>query len=90
MDMHDNKHCTETAWSCRYHYKDNSACGVNDSPTRVELRVKPRGYPQLAFELPRQRYELDRVEAMMEYAYMQGALDKSREIGALMKKLIAL
>lgn len=94
MNMSDNKHCTETKWSCRYHYKRydgaSRACGVNDDPDCVELRVKPRGYPQLNFELPRQKHELDRVDTMLEYAYERGRNDNRVELASLLKSLISL
>lgn len=90
MDHGENKHATETKWSFRYHYRDNSCCGVQDNPNHVELRVKPRGYPRLDFELPRQQYELDRIDQMMEQAYETGRRDNRIEIGLLLKDLISI
>jgi len=96
MNHSDNKHCVETKFSCRYHYnfyKDNknlSACGQQDSPTRVELRPKSKTWPTLSFELPRQRHELDRVEDLMRMAYEQGQRDKMDEITNLFKTVIGL
>jgi len=90
MDHHENMHCTETAYSCRYHYKANVCAGCKDDFDRVELRNKYSTYPTLAFEMPRQRFELERVEQMMELAYKRGRSDNKNAIAGLIKELIAL
>ena len=96
MNNTDNPHCVETKFSCRYHYgiyKDNTnefACGVNDNPTRVQLRPKSGQWPSLDFEMPRQKHELDRVEQLMESAYRRGQHDKMAEITNLFKTVIGL
>lgn len=94
MDHGDNKHCLEEPWCDIYHYKEiggnHHACGVQDSPTRVEIFPHSRKYPSLAFEIPRQRYELSKVQDMMEHAYKQGQNDQKRVIGKMMRDLIAL
>ena len=93
MDFGENKHCVETAWSMRYHYRKGdvhtACCGVNDNPTHVELRSSPRGYPRLDFELPRQRYDLDKVDDMLKEAYEQGRRANRVEVAKLLKALIA-
>lgn len=94
MDHGDNKHCVATPWSERYFYKDNgehtAACGVQDKPTRVQLRCKSRGYPTFDFEIPRQNHELEKLETMLQTAYNQGRSDSRIEIGEMMRNLIAL
>lgn len=90
MDMEQNKHCTETQWSMRYHYRDNSSCGVNDNPNRIVLKPKSLGYPLLDFECPRQKHELEKVDTMMQYAYERGRLDNRQELSKLLKQLISL
>lgn len=94
MDHGENNHCVETKWSMRYYYKlddgSHRACGVLDGPTMVELRAKPRGYPRFDFEVPRQQHELERVDAMMEQAYVRGRQDNRAELAALLKDLIGL
>jgi len=92
----DNKHCTETEYSCRYHYniyKDNTqetACGEKDNPTRICLRPKNGTWPQLDFEMPRQKHELERVELLMQQAYERGQRDKMAEITGLFKTIVGL
>ena len=96
MDHINNPHCVETKFSCRYHYniyKDNTqetACGANDSPTRIQLRPKNGQWPCLDFEMPRQKYELERVELLMKQAYERGQRDKMTEITNLFKTVIGL
>jgi hypothetical protein len=97
MNMSDNPHCVESLWCQKYYYKlsddgkNTVCCGVNDNPTRVELNPPGnRKYPAIPFEIPRQKYELERVESLMEQAYARGVLDRANEIGKLMKMLIAL
>lgn len=96
MDNGDNKHCTETAFSCRYHYniyKDNTqetACGVKDNPTRITLKPKSGQWPSLDFEMPRQRHELERVELLMKQSYERGQRDKMNEITNLFKMVVGL
>lgn len=96
MNNDDNKHCTETKYSCRYHYHYETvsgctyACGVQDDPTRIELRPKSSNWPQLAFEMPRQKYELEQVERLMHSAYERGQADKMKEIANLFKTVIGL
>jgi hypothetical protein len=92
MDQHENKHCVETKYSCRYHYIQTvdtwRACGEKDDFNRIELKPKGPGYPQLAFEMPRQRMELEKVERLMQLAYERGRLDNRNELAALLKNLI--
>lgn len=94
MDHGDNKHCIETPWSDKYFYKETGeytdACGVQDSPTRVQLRGKGRGYPTFDFEIPRQNYELEKLDTMLQHAYERGRLDNRKEISEMMRNLIAL
>lgn len=96
MDHGDNKHCTETEFSCRYHYhryKDNtveSACGVNDNPSRIVLKPKSQSYPSIDFEMPRQRHELEKVEQMMALAYRRGQLDQMLKIRTTLRDIIGL
>jgi len=95
MNHHDNKHCTETAFSCRYHYKTNDAghqvaCGELDNPTSIQLRPKNGQWPSIDFEMPRQNYELGKVEQLMGYAYKLGQRDKMREISNTLKTVIGI
>lgn len=97
MNMDTNKHCVENLWCQKYYYKlsDNGqnmvCCGVNDDPTRVELNPPGnRKYPSIPFEIPRQKYELERVESLMEQAYRRGELDRANATGKMLKALIAL
>jgi hypothetical protein len=96
MNNSDNQHVRETAYSCRTHYniyKDNkleTACGEKDNPTRIQLRPKSGQWPTLDFEMPRQRYELGKVEQLMESAYRRGQTDKMAEIAGLFKTIIGL
>jgi hypothetical protein len=94
VDHFENKHCTETPWAQRYHYKQHDggtvACGEKDNPTRVMLRTCNKSYPTIDFELPRQRYDLDKIEQMLKLAYEAGRIANKREVAAMMKELIAL
>jgi hypothetical protein len=95
MDHGYNKHCTETPWSDLYHYKENTggqivACGVQDSPTRAELRISKKSYPTLNFELPRQKHELANVQHMLELAYERGRLFQRQEISRVLKATIGI
>jgi hypothetical protein len=95
MDYGDNKHCVETPWSKRYHYKlckdgTKSACGVQDGATRVSVFPPGNRYPQFDFEIPRQSYELDKLEQMLRRAYDEGQKDAKLAIGKMMRDLIAL
>lgn len=90
MDMDENKHCVETKYSCKYHYKDNRACGWQDNPDRVELKPIIGSYPTLDFEMPRQRFELDRVERLMSVAYDRGKFDQMRLIRSTLKEIIGI
>lgn len=95
MDHHENPHCKETPWSDLYHYKYNIegqivACGVNDQPTRVELRISRKSYPTLNFELPRQKHELDNVQHMLELAYERGRAFQRQEISRVLKATIGI
>jgi len=95
MDHGDNKHCIETPWSDRYHYRtttDNHsvACGIQDSPNRVQLRGRGRGYPTFDFEVPRQSHDLEKMETMLQHAYERGRSDNRQEVGKLMRDFIAI
>jgi hypothetical protein len=85
-----NPHRVQTSYSERVYWKGNSACGGNDEPTRVDLLPANKTWPELTFELPRQRLELERVENMMGYAYEQGRRDKAFEVRMLFKNVIGL
>jgi hypothetical protein len=40
--------------------------------------------------MPEQRYDLQRVEALVHRAYERGKADRSAEIGKMMKNLISI
>lgn len=96
MDNENNPHRVQTAWSDRSYWREIdgekyiTSCGVNDNPTRCELRPVGGhgGYPSIDFELPRQRHELGKVDRMLEMAYQRGRADNRRELGKLLKGLI--
>lgn len=96
MNHDDNKHCTETAFSCRYHYNIygsnmyETSCGEKDNPTVIELRPKNKSWPSLRFEIPRQRHELERVEALMDTAYGRGKTDQKLAISRALKEAIGI
>ncbi len=90
MDHGENKHCTETEYSCRYHYNGNSAAGVKDPHDRIELMGKHKRYPSLSFEMPRQRFELEKVEELMKCAYERGKSDQRAAISKLLRDIIGL
>ncbi len=90
MDHGDNQHCTETEYSCRYHYNGNTCVGAKDPHDRIELIGRHRRYPSLTFEMPRQRYDLEKVEQLMQGAYERGKADNRSAISKLLKELIAL
>ena len=94
MDHGDNKHCIGTPWSDKYFYKETgeytTACGVQDSPTRVQLRGRGRGYPTFDFEVPRQGHDLEKMETMLQHAYERGRSDNRQEVGKLMRDFIAI
>ena len=90
MDHGENKHCDELPYADKYYYKDNRACGSQDDPQRVEVYPPHRKYPELAFELPRQRYELEKVLRMLEAAYERGRRDQKAAISKLLKEVIGL
>jgi hypothetical protein len=94
MDHGENKHCIETPWADCYHYKQGEehvrSCGVKDAPNRVELMPHSKRYPTLSFELPRQKYELEKVITMMHEAYQRGSSDRGKSIGKMLKDLCAL
>lgn len=58
--------------------------------TQVELRPLYAGYPTFTFEMPHQRYELEKMERFLAECYERGKIDRSVEIGKMMKELIAL
>lgn len=96
MNYDDNKHCTETEFSARYHYKmspngqNEVPCGWKDSPTVIELRTSRDAWPSLRFELPRQVHELGRVEGMLSEVFEQGRRAKMAEIRKTLKDVIGL
>jgi len=95
VDHFENKHCVDTQYYERYHYKSDTegniaACGVRDNPTEVELRGKSKGYPTFRFEIPRQKHELQKLEEMLQHAYLRGISDNRAQIGEMMRALIAL
>jgi hypothetical protein len=85
-----NPHCTATAFCERVYWKGNSACGCADEFTRIELRPRWKSYPTLDFEMPRQRYELEKIERLMEIAYEQGKKDQMHLIRTTLKEIIGL
>ncbi len=90
MDHGENKHCTETEYSRRYHYNSRVATGVKDPHDRIELMGKHKSYPSLSFEMPRQRFELEKVEQMLAVAYERGKSDQRAAISKLLKDVIGL
>jgi hypothetical protein len=90
MDHHENQHCVSTMWYDTYHYYKNSCVGVKDDYDRVELYPRGKRYPSLAFEMPRQKHELQKVQDMMKEAYERGNSDNRKSIANLLKELIAI
>lgn len=98
MDDDRNPHRVQKPWSERAYFGPSQidasyivACGINDNPTRCELMPRNGGsYPKLDFELPRQSHELSKVELLMQRAYEQGRSDNRKELGSLLKDLIAI
>jgi hypothetical protein len=90
----DNMHRVETEYSQRTHWKSYHgnmiACGWQDEPERIELTPPSGSWPQLAFDMPRQRHELERVEYLMKTAYDAGQRDKMREISRMFKNIIGI
>ncbi len=86
----NNPHYEETKWSQKVYWKGGVACGRDDGPDRVELKASPSHYPTLDFAMPRQRYELEKVEALMRKAYERGLSEKMVEISNTLKAVIGL
>jgi hypothetical protein len=89
MITDDNPHSVCTEYSQECYWRDNRAVGVYDAADRVELGPLGRPYLTLAFKLPDQRYEFDKVKNYMKMAYERGASDQKAKIGKLMRELIA-
>lgn len=87
----DNPHRLTSPFSERAYYAGNTACGCNDEEcTRIELTPSRATYPELTFEMPRQRYELEKVERLMAIAYEHGKAIRGAEIKQMLKDLIGL
>lgn len=85
-----NPHYVHTEYSRKVFWKNGVACGRDDDPDRVELSPGRRNYPTLDFALPRQKYELEKVERMLEVCFEEGKAAQRAAIGKLMKELISL
>lgn len=90
MDYGENRHCIEEPWADKYYFEASRACGVKDNPDRVELMPHCKRYPSLAFSIPRQMHDLDKVEALMKLAYEKGKMDNRNAVALMLKELIAI
>ncbi len=92
MDDQDNAHRVHTMAYDLYHYKGNACCGAKENPDRVTICApgNSQSYPQLDFELPRQKYELEKVQRLMKAAYERGKTDNRTALANMLKELIAL
>jgi hypothetical protein len=89
IDDQKNPHREHSAFFQRAYWKGDHACGRDDEPDRVELMPKGKSYPAITFALPRQRFEMDKIEALLSEAYHRGRNDNRQELGKLLKDLIA-
>ncbi len=87
--MYENKHTVHSEYSCKVYWKGNAACGFDEDPDRVELTPANSRWPSLDFALPRQQYELEKVERLMLDAYQAGQRQNRKAIADQLKALIA-
>lgn len=85
-----NPHYVQTEYSRKAYWKNGVACGRDDDPDHVELTPGNRGYPTLDFALPRQRFELEKIESLMTHAFEEGKTVRSLAIGKMLKELISI
>lgn len=82
-------HIIEHPWAHVSYWKGD--CAVDKTiADHCEVIVPGHRHTMFSFELPRQRYECEKLLRMLQQAFERGKAHKSAEIGKMFKDLVNL